>query len=160
LIGLLAAAFFFCSLSASLAAQPNAEWERTVAAARKEGHVVVHISGYDAVLQDFEKEFPDIKVTAVTGRGNQLGPRLLAERRAEKFLADVSSTGANPNYQQYYLAKALDPIKPALILPEVVDQSKWYLKRHQYSDPEGQYVFGRTVSLQAEPEIKVWTQGF
>jgi len=27
-------------------------------------------------------------------------------------------------------------------------------------DPEGQYVFGRTVSLQAEPEIKVWTQGF
>jgi len=27
-------------------------------------------------------------------------------------------------------------------------------------DSGGQYVFGRTVSLQAEPEIKVWTQGF
>ena len=117
------------------------DWQRVVEAARKEGQVVVYISGYDAILPDFEKEFPEIKIVAVTGRGNQLGPRLLAERRAEKFIADVSSTGANPNYQQYYLAKALDPIKPALILPEVTDQSKWYLKKHQYSDPEGQCVF-------------------
>ena len=117
------------------------DWEKTLEAAKKEGQVVVYISGYEAILPDFEKEFPEIKVIAVTGRGNQLGPRLLAERRAEKFIADVSSTGANPNYQQYYAAKALDPIKVALILPEVTDQTKWYLKRHQYSDPEGQYVF-------------------
>jgi ABC-type Fe3+ transport system substrate-binding protein len=117
------------------------EWEKTLDAAKKEGQVAIYISGYNAVLPDFEKEFPEIKVIAVTGRGNQLGPRLLSERRAEKFIADVSSTGANPNYQQYYLGKALDPIKPALILPEVTDPSKWYLKKHQYSDPEGQYVF-------------------
>jgi hypothetical protein len=26
-------------------------------------------------------------------------------------------------------------------LPEVTDQTKWYLKKHQYSDPEGQHVF-------------------
>jgi iron(III) transport system substrate-binding protein len=117
------------------------EWEKTLGAAKKEGQVTVYISGYDAVLPDFEKEYPDIKVVAVTGRGNQLGQRLLAERRAEKYIADVVSAGANPNYQQFYLAKALDPIKPVLILPEVVDQSKWYLKKHQYSDPEGQYVF-------------------
>jgi iron(III) transport system substrate-binding protein len=117
------------------------EWEKTLDAAKKEGQVVVYISGYEAILPDFEKEFPEIKVVAITGRGNQLGPRLLAERRAEKFIADVSSTGANPNYQQFHVAKALDPIKPALILPEVTDPSKWYLKKHQYSDPEGQYVF-------------------
>src|SRR5215831_19507928 len=79
--------------------------------------------------------------SAVTMRGNQLGQRLLAERRAEKYLPDVVSSGANPNYQQFYQAKALDPLKPALILPEVIDQTKWYLKKHQYSDPENQYVF-------------------
>ena len=117
------------------------EWERTLEAAKKEGQVTVYISGYEAVLPDFEKEFPDIKVVAVTVRGNQLGQRLLAERRAEKYIADVVSSGANPNYQQFYQAKALDPIKPALVLPEVTDQTKWYLKKHQYSDPEGQYVF-------------------
>jgi iron(III) transport system substrate-binding protein len=134
-----------CAVNGASAAQVKPawqqEWEKTLEAAKKEGQVAIYISGYDAVLPDFEKEFPEIKVIAVTGRGNQLGPRLLSERRAEKFIADVSSTGANPNYQQYYLGKALDPIKPALILPEVTDPSKWYLKKHQYSDPEGLYVF-------------------
>ncbi len=117
------------------------EWEKTLEAAKKEGQVTIYISGYEAILPDFEKEFPDIKVVAVTARGNQLGQRLLSERRAEKYIADVVSSGANPNYQQFYTAKGLDPIKPALILPEVTDQTKWYLKKHQYSDPEGQYVF-------------------
>ena len=27
-------------------------------------------------------------------------------------------------------------------------------------DSEGQYAFGKTLSLQAEPQVKVWTQGF
>jgi iron(III) transport system substrate-binding protein len=116
-------------------------WENTVAAAKKEGQVVIYISGYEAVLQDFEKDYPDIKPAVVALRGNQLGQRLLAERRAEKYLADVVSSGANPNYQQLYHAKALDPIKPALLLSEVTDQIKWYQGKHQYSDPEGQYVF-------------------
>ena len=117
------------------------EWNKTLEAAKKEGQVTVYISGYDAVLPHFEKEYPDIELTAVTGRGNQLGQRLLTERRAEKHIADVVSAGANPNYQQFYTAKALDPIKAALILPEVTDQTKWYQKKHQYSDPEGRYVF-------------------
>jgi iron(III) transport system substrate-binding protein len=134
-----------CADHDTAAAQPKPawqqEWDRTLEAAKKEGQVAVYISGYEAVLPHFEKEFPQIKVVAVTGRGNQLGQRLLTERRADKHLADIVSSGANPNYQQFYAAKALDPIKPALILPEVVDQTKWYLKKHQYSDPEGQYVF-------------------
>ena len=122
-------------------AKSGNDWWRVVEAAKKEGQLTVYISGYEAVLPFFEKEFPEIKLTAVTARGNQLGQRLLSERRAEKYLADVVSSGANPNYQVFYPAKALAPIKAALILPEVVDQTKWYLNKHQYSDPESQYVF-------------------
>ena len=124
-------------------AQPawQQEWDKVLEAAKKEGQLTIYISGYEAVLPHFEKEYPEIKVNAVTARGNQLGQRLLSERRAEKYLADVVSSGANPNYQQFYVAKALDPITPALILPEVIDPTKWYLKQHQYSDPEGRYVF-------------------
>jgi iron(III) transport system substrate-binding protein len=142
---LFASVIVVCAAGAAFGAQAQPawqqQWERTLDAARKEGQVAVYISGYEAILPDFEKEFPDIKVIAVTGRGNQLGQRLLAERRAEKYLADVVSAGANPNYQQFYAAKALDPIRAALILLEVADPTKWYLKKHQYSDPEGQYVF-------------------
>ena len=116
------------------------EWEKTLAAAKKEGQVAVYISGYEEVLPDFQKEHPEIKVIAVTGRGSQIGQRLIAERRGEKFLADVVSSGGVTTYQQLHVAKVFDPIKPALLLPEIIDTSKWYQNRHHYADPEGQYI--------------------
>ena len=147
-VGLLIIIMVTCllTLGVALAAERKpawqVEWEKTLEAARKEGQVTVYISGgYEAILPEFEKEYPEIKVITVTGRGNQLGPRILSERRVGKYLADVVSAGANPNYQQLYLAKALDPIKAAVILPEVVDPSKWYEGKHRYADAEGQYVF-------------------
>jgi iron(III) transport system substrate-binding protein len=128
-----------------VAAQPKPvgqeEWEKVLEAARKEGQVTVYISGYEEVLPAFEREYPDIKVVGVTGRGSQLAQRLATERRAEKYLADVFSSGGVTTFRQLYKAKLLDPIKPALILPEVTDQTNWYQKKHHYSDPEGQYVF-------------------
>lgn len=117
----------------------QAEWEQTVAAARKEGQVNVYIY-WGAVLDAgiFQKAYPEIKVVGVTGRGSQLTQRILAERRAGKYLADIYSAGSS-NLAQW--RPVLDPIKPALILPEVADKSKWWRGRHHYSDPEGQYVF-------------------
>ena len=117
------------------------EWEKTLAAAKKEGQVSVYISGYEEVLPDFQKEYPEIKVQSVTGRGSQIGQRLIAERRGEKFLADVVNAGGVTTYQQLHVAKVFDPIKPALILPEITDPSKWYEGRHHYADPENQYIF-------------------
>ncbi|MGH7811818.1 MAG: ABC transporter substrate-binding protein, partial [Candidatus Binatia bacterium] len=119
----------------------QAEWEKVLAAAKKEGQVTVYISGYEEVLPDFQKEYPEIKVTAVTGRGSQVAQRMLAERRAEKFLADVFSSGGVTTHGQLYAAKVLDPIKPALILPEINDVTKWYQGKHHYNDAENQYVF-------------------
>src|SRR6266478_8110092 len=119
----------------------QAEWEKTLAAAKREGQVAIYISGYEEVLPDFQKEYPDIKVTAVTGRGAQVGQRLLAERRAEKYLADVVNAGGVTTFQQLFPAKVFDPIKPALLLPEINDTSKWYLGKHHYSDSENQYIF-------------------
>ena len=117
------------------------EWEATLQAARKEGQVTIYISGYEAVLPEFEKEYPDIKLLSVPGRGSQLAQRMIAERRGDKFLADVFSSGGVTTHGQLYAAKVLDPIKPALILPEITDPSKWYQKRHHYNDVENQYVF-------------------
>ena len=116
------------------------EWEKVLAAAKKEGQVAIYISGYEEILPEFQKEHPEIKVTPITGRGSQVGQRLLAERRAEKYLADVVSAGGVTTYQQLFPAKVFDPIKPALLLPEVTDPSKWYEGRHHYADPENQYI--------------------
>ena len=107
------------------------DWNKTLAEAKKEGQVNVYLS-YDALLPHFQKEYPEIKVVGVVGRGNDLTQKLISERRAEKYIADVISTGPRP--AEFYLAKIYDPLRPALILPEVVDQSKWWMGKHIYAD--------------------------
>jgi iron(III) transport system substrate-binding protein len=133
--------FLFTFAFAAPAADWKSEWEKTVAAAKKEGQVTVYISGYDAVVPAFQKEYPEIKVVLVAAPGVQLGQRVMAEQRAGKHLVDVVSAGANPNFQSFYRAKILQPIRPALILPEVLDESKWWEGKHKYGEPDGQYVF-------------------
>jgi iron(III) transport system substrate-binding protein len=127
----------------AIAAGWQEEWQSTVQAAKREGQLTVYVSGYGPTLDagHFQKDFPEIKLVTVTGQSGQLGPRILSERRAEKYLADISSAGANPNYQLFYASKILEPISSALILPEVSDPSKWWGGKHWYIDPDGQYVF-------------------
>ncbi len=101
------------------------------------------MSGYSAIIEAgvFQKAFPKIKVTIVPGTGSQLAPRIVAERRGEKFLADVYNGGGTSLYQVLYSGKMLDPIRPALMLPEVTDTSKWWEGKHKYVDREGSYMF-------------------
>jgi iron(III) transport system substrate-binding protein len=120
----------------------NSEWAKTVESAKKEAQLAAYggaeISHPD-IIAAFNKEYPEIKVIAVTGRAPDLTARILAERRAEKYLADIIASGPNAP-RTLYLAKALDPIAPALILPEVTDPTKWYGGKHWYADPENKHI--------------------
>jgi len=139
---LLAIVSVFASTAAVNAAQAekNKDWEQTLAAAKKEGQVNIYIYRYEGLLQDFKREFPGINVMSVTGRGNELTNRIMTERRAGKFIVDVYSGGTNSLYNTLYKGKALDPIKPLLMLPEVTDLSKWFGNEHRYADPEGKFI--------------------
>jgi len=132
------------ALGADLWAQSDwkKEWENALQAAKKEGQVSIYIYRYEPVLEAFKKDYPEIKVFAVTGTGAQLGTRIVTERRAEKYIADIFSAGPNSAFNILYKAKALDPLKPAFILPEVLDESKWYGGRHNFVDTEGKHIFG------------------
>jgi iron(III) transport system substrate-binding protein len=118
----------------------RAEWERTIKAAEQEGEVFYYTVGEFGFLAEFEKKFPRIKVKVVQGRGNDLLVRIMAERRAGKFLADVARIGNTSPYSLYQ-AKSLQPIASAFVLPEVKDESKWWSGKHQYIDAEGKYIF-------------------
>jgi len=130
----------------NVAAQVNTsrqqEWEQTVRAAEKEGQVTVSIGGYGAIIDSgvFQKAFPKIKITSITGAGTDLTARIAAERRAGKYLVDVYNGGGNSLFQILYLGKMLDPIKPALLLAEVADPQKWWEGKQKYADKEGQYI--------------------
>ena len=119
------------------------EWEKTVAAAKIEGQLNVYMWSTTGVLAAgvFQKRYPGIKVVGVAGRRGQIEQRILTERRAGKYLADVITHGVNPNATLFYPAKILAPVKPVLVLPEVLERSKWWRKKHYYADPERKYVF-------------------
>ena len=117
------------------------EWEKTLAAAKSEGQITVYASTYERVLEAFKTEYPEIKVTSIGGRSSDVAARIIAERRAGKYLADVVAVGSNTAFNVLYRAKALDPLKPTLTLPEVLDPSKWLGGEYPFVDPERQYVF-------------------
>jgi ABC-type Fe3+ transport system substrate-binding protein len=132
--------FFFRPQATAAEIAWEVEWERTVKAAEQEGQVVVYKIAHDAEWHAFQKKFPKIKVILVPGGAAQVQQRILAERRAGKFLADVIRLGGGTS-TSLYKAKALDPIGPALILSEVKDVSKWLDGKHHYNDIDNQYVF-------------------
>jgi len=118
------------------------DWEKTLAAAKKEGKLNFYVGRYgsEPLLNEFRKEFPEIKLVTVNGAGNSLGTRIITELRSGHVVADLFSGGANTNYEILYEGKALDSIKSLLILPEVVDESKWYEGRIRYTDAEQRHV--------------------
>jgi iron(III) transport system substrate-binding protein len=136
----------FCIAAAATAAEApkwQTDWQQAVEAAKKEGHLSLYGGQeitHPEILAAFNKDFPFIKVTTTSGRGGDLVARIVAERRADKYLADVMASGPN-GPRMLYLAKTLDAIAPAFILPEVTDTSKWYGGKHWYADPENQYIF-------------------
>ena len=116
-----------------------------MAAAENEGRLTAYIFDSGPVttqtVEAFAKAFPKIRVNQLRGRGNELGPRIIAERRAGKYLVDIFAGGKGTAYATLYAGKVLDPVKPLLILPEVLDETRWWRGRHKYVDPEEKYIF-------------------
>jgi len=120
-------------------------WDETLAAAQKEGKLVVVLGGsasrnYRPVFKFFEDKF-GIRTVVSTGSGRGQANRLLAERGARRYEVDMIMTGGTTGNQRLLPNHVVDPIGPELFLPEVVDKSLWYQGKHYYSDPEEKYIF-------------------
>jgi iron(III) transport system substrate-binding protein len=130
----------------SMAAEPNprwqAEWEKVTAEAKREGQLgIIAEETFLPLLQEFKKKYPAINISHVGGpSGSQRTQKLMAERRAELYLRDIY-IGSPWSHLVEVTYQVFDPFNPALILPEVVDQSKWWKGKYQYDDPKGQYIF-------------------
>jgi iron(III) transport system substrate-binding protein len=115
---------FFGFNSASVAA----EWESTLAAAKKEGKVSVitdvTATLRDALTLDFQKKY-GISVELFGSSGREVAPRVGAERKAGRFLWDIYIHGSSTALQAMIPMGAFDPLEPALILPDVKDPKTW-----------------------------------
>ena len=114
------------------------KWDQTLAQAKQEGKVVVLGPPGDqireAITKSFAKAFPEITIEFSGARGGELATRVKAERDAGIYSVDVLINGTSTANSYFKPMKALDPIEPALILPEVLDPKNWRDNRLEFSD--------------------------
>jgi iron(III) transport system substrate-binding protein len=124
-------------------AQPAPTWDELAAAARREGTLVVLGPAHQEVRRvlgpAFKKRF-GVEMEYLGGSGGAAASRLRAERSAGLYTADVGLAAIQTLATVFYAEKMLDPIKPLLVMPEVVDGSKWKKGELWFPDPEQQYV--------------------
>jgi iron(III) transport system substrate-binding protein len=149
---LLAAAAFALALPALAAAQTadNKSWEQTLAAAKAEGKLV--ISGPPS--QELRRTLPaafearyGIVVEYIGGRTTELAGKLRAERAAGINSLDAVMAGIQSLALVFHREKMLQPLRPMLVLPEVVDGSKWKRGSLWFSDPENRYILRLSNSV-------------
>lgn len=144
--GIIFSILFFIGLVGNSVAQSDwkQEWEKTLAAAEKEGQVTVYGPPgrqYQDAIDSFQATYAKVKLVYVPGSGTDNAQKLLAERRAGKYLGDAFVGGSGTMVLVLFKGGILDPFPPVLVLPENRDESVWYTKKHLYADPKGQYVF-------------------
>ena len=127
-----AALAFLAALACSPAMAQNADWkadwDRTVAAARQEGTLIVSgPSGsiWRDQLMEFQKAYPGIKLSITPFASRDFWPRVIKEREAGQYLWDIRIGGVDTPSYNLKNQGALLAVRPLLVLPEVVDESKW-----------------------------------
>ena len=151
--------FFLCGFLVALGSQPaiaqdngawKQKWDKTLTAAKKEGKLVVFGPPGNlvrrAVTEGFHKAFPNIVIEYSAARGGAQAAKVKAERDAGIHSVDIVLQGTTTALVFFRPMKALAPIKPHLILPEVTDPKNWRDNRLEYSDKaETNLVFASNV---------------
>src|SRR5215471_9875442 len=135
--------FLFPAALVAQEARSDKKWNEVLQAAQKEGKVVVAGSPdpvmRDEIIPKFKSRF-GITVDLIAGRSSDIGARVRTERQAGIFSIDVYLSGLRSMTAIMYPEKMLDPLRPALMLPEVVNPSKWKRGGLWFSDPDDKYV--------------------
>jgi len=123
-----------------------ADWNSLVAAANREGKVVV--SGptrelWRTQLVSFEQAYPEIQVEYIGSNSRDFWPRVFREREFGQYLWDLRVGGPDPQVYEARDRGALAPIRPFLLLPEVLDETKWFGGMDRmFFDREKKYALG------------------
>jgi iron(III) transport system substrate-binding protein len=153
------------------------QWNALIAAARQEGTLVVLGPPTPELRRRLPETFQQrfgIPLEYTGQASGDFAARLLSERSAGIYSADIVISGSNSMYEvlagrgqiENGAMGMLAPLRPALILPEVLDTTKYRTGKLIFMDPDDQYVYrmnntvGRTITLntdQVRPnEIQSW----
>lgn len=103
------------------------EWEKIVESGKKEGKVNLYTSLGTEMRTTLGNAFTKrygIELNVTSGRTAEIHAKISAERRAGLYVADLYIAGASTQIRLKE-SGALQPIEPALLLPEVTDRNQW-----------------------------------
>jgi len=125
----LSAIFLLAMLPIKLeAADANTEWQRVVAAAKKEGKVVIGAppgSDFRNEAQAMLKKRFDIDSEFIQAPGPNLMSKIVAEKQAGAVSVDAFLVGPCTG-NSLLKADLFEPLAPAVVLAEVKDPAKWF----------------------------------
>ncbi len=114
----------------------EAEWQKTLSEARKEGKIIVYgPPGSDirkALTEGFQKAYPGIEVEYFGATGAMVAPKVKAEKRAGLNTIDFHIGGTQSIVSE--LIQFAAPVEPQFILPEVKDLKYWKDGKLDFAD--------------------------
>lgn len=105
------------------------DWNKTLAEARKEGTVSIYSPAAADLRQQVSKAFKDkygIEIEWTSLKSQEVPTKIMQERRAGLYLVDLVNGAISVQMTNLKPAGVFDPIKPLLILPEVLDAKAWF----------------------------------
>ena len=130
----LIAAIAVWSVTSSLGAQTTkpgweAEWDKVLESAKKEGRVVASIPPSAELRKRLEEAFSKrfgIVLESVPGRGAATIRRLVDESKADVRYFDLHFGGTESTVKGLLPEDVLTPVEPCFLLPEVKDTKNWW----------------------------------
>ena len=147
-LGVIVISWLFAPASLLHSAQTStnwkATWEATQRAAQKEGRLVIYgPPGADQqklYTEVFQQSFPKIRVNYTPGRMSEVMSRIMAEQRAGMRQADLVLGGTDSLLGTLKEKGFLQPIRPALMLPEILDTAGWFKGKLWFADKEDKFI--------------------
>lgn len=132
------------------------EWETTITKARKESKLTMYttLESPDVrlpIAKEFKSKF-GIDIEFISGKGPWIIPRLLTERRANIYMADVYLGGSSPMVTSLKPEGVFDSLDGILILPEVLESKMWYEGKIPFLDSAH-----TILTLNYAPSRPLWT---
>lgn len=120
----------FVSSPARSQSSGSAEWERIVAAAKKEGKLVAGIPASADLRKQieatFKAKFPGIELELMPSRGAQNARKIADEYKAGIHNTDLSIGGTDTMLYGFVEPGIAEPFEPFMVLPEVKDPKQWW----------------------------------
>lgn len=148
-IGLTATVLATAAVGQPLRADAAGDWDALVAAAQKEGKVVISAvpgTGMRKKLPEIFKQKFGVDVEVIVTPSRQTAQRAIRESKAGTGTMDIFSTGQSTLVRVLYPKGLLMPIKPLLIHPDIKKKDVWQKGEPWFIDDKQSYMF-RAVDL-------------